>query len=103
MSFSDLLKTLLEDWVRYRWKDTVALTLIAFGFTVLLHTANAAACDSAKGVIGAGLIILDPRGMLPGTSGRGTGNGNGASDGHPSDVATSANPGAPPQTSAKTP
>jgi hypothetical protein len=85
----DLLKALVEDWVRYRWRDSVALLLISGGFFVILHTQNAAALDSAKGIIGAGLIMLDPRAMKPGTSGGPNGNGK--------DVApTSANPDAPP-------
>ena len=91
MTFGDLTKTLLEDWVRYRWKDTAALLLIFGGFWVLLHTQNTMALDSAKGIIGAGLIILDPRGMMPGTSGNGK-NGNG----RPATSApTSADPDAP--------
>jgi hypothetical protein len=93
MTFGDLCKTLIEDWVRYRWKDTAALGLIAGGFWVLLHTQNTMALDSAKGIIGAGLIILDPRGMMPGTSG----NGKNGSNGKPATSApTSANPDAPP-------
>jgi hypothetical protein len=60
-----MMKALIEDWIRFRWRDTVALMLIAGGFVVILHTANVMALDSAKGIIGAGLIMLDPRAMLP--------------------------------------
>ena len=91
MTFADLAKTLIEDWVRYRWKDSCALLLIGGGFWVILHTTNTIALDSAKGIIGAGLIILDPRGMMPGTSGNGK-NGNGKPA---TSVPTSADPNAP--------
>jgi hypothetical protein len=84
MKLGDLLQALLEDWVRYRWRDTVALWLIAGGFAVMLWTTDTGIRGEAKTLIGAGLIILNPRGMLPGTSGNGSG--------QPS---TSSNPTAP--------
>lgn len=72
MTFADLAKSLIDDFVRYRWRDVVALFLILTGLWVLMHSQDGMARDSAKGLIGAGLIMIDPRAMLPGTRPNGT-------------------------------
>jgi hypothetical protein len=64
----ELLKSLLDDWIRYRWRDTVALTLIGIGFFVMMHSTDMMVRIEAKAMIAAALIILDPRAMLPGNS-----------------------------------
>lgn len=66
MTMLTLLKLLLDDFVRYRWRDLVALALIGGGVSILIYSQDPGARDEAKAIIGAGLIMLDPRGMLPG-------------------------------------
>lgn len=66
MTMLTLFKLLLDDFVRYRWRDLVALALIGGGVSILIYSQDPGARDEAKAIIGAGLIMLDPRGMLPG-------------------------------------
>lgn len=66
MTMLTLFKLLLDDFVRYRWRDLVALALIGAGVSILIYSQDPGARDEAKAIIGAGLIMLDPRGMLPG-------------------------------------
>jgi hypothetical protein len=91
VSFGDLFKTLIEDWVRYRWRDTVALSMIVFGSWLLIHAVNAQTTQAGQTLLAAGMIMIDPKGMRPGTSGGGI-NGNGVPA---TSVPTSANPQAP--------
>lgn len=76
MTFVTIIKTLLDDFVRYRWRDLVAVFMLVFGFWVILHSQDAMARGEAKGLIGAALIMLDPRAMLP-SHPPANGNGNG--------------------------
>jgi hypothetical protein len=73
MTSADMLKAFLDDMIRQRWGDLVALFLILLGVWLIIHSADDVVRGEAKGLIGAGLFALRPKTMAA------NGNGNGSS------------------------
>jgi hypothetical protein len=63
-----IFASLVDDWIRFRWRDTVALVLIFGGVGFMAYSKNSLVTDAGKGLMSAGLIMLDPRAMLRGSS-----------------------------------
>lgn len=68
----DILKGLVEDFIRERWGDLCALFLIIFGSYMLWHGPNEVVMDMGKTLVGSGLISLRLKGM-PAANGNGNG------------------------------
>jgi hypothetical protein len=80
-----LLKSFLDDTLRQRWGDLVALFLILLGVWLLIHSLDEMVRGEAKGLIGAGLFALRPKTM--------SSNGNGTTSTYVATVATKSTDG----------
>lgn len=67
----DILKGLVEDFIRERWGDLCALFLIVFGSYMVWHGPSEIVSDLGKTLVGSGLISLRLKGMPAGTNGNG--------------------------------
>lgn len=72
-STADILKGLVEDFIRERWGDLCALFLIIFGSYMVWHGPGEIVSDLGKTLVGSGLISLRLKGMPAGTNGNGNG------------------------------
>ena len=64
-SGTDLLKMLLDDFLRQKWGDACALFLIILGVALVVHQSDETSRDVGKSLIAAGLLALRPRTVQP--------------------------------------
>jgi len=70
MKLYELVKLLLDDFVRQRWGDLVALFLIMLGVWLVMHGMDEVVKDVGKGLVASGLVTLKLR-TMPSPNGNG--------------------------------
>jgi len=63
MTLIDMIKSLADDFIRQRWGDLVAMSLILLGVWLVMHGATEVVADQGKALGAAGLLALRPRTM----------------------------------------
>lgn len=78
-SFADVIKILLDDFVRMRWGDLVALLLIFSGICLVLLAVGHFQGNTAIEKLGSSLVAAGLFALRPITMKSGSANGNGPS------------------------